>query len=177
MEPLQINSKTLRNEFETPKILENFKYTINSKWKCLTTNPSKRSLAEHPLVSEINIENIILSTNNPTHQTWAKNKLFLSRKLKNFFFFLFSNDDVVKAGGMRIVQHKNPNTERAAKGEQVEVIGLSQNNPIDSVTLSSSPTQKIVTVESSQAAHGFKPAERAESVPHKPLHNINQPRK
>lgn len=72
------------------------------------------------------------------------------------------------------MQHKTPNSDRAAKGEQVEVIGLSQNNPIDSVALSSSPTQNIATVESSQAAHGFKPAV---TVPNKPLNNINQPRK
>lgn len=70
---------------------------------------------------------------------------------------LFSNDDSVKAGGMRIVQHKNPSSERAAKGEHVEVIGLSQNDPIDSVQLSSSPNQKVITVEGNQAAHAFKP--------------------
>lgn len=82
------------------------------------------------------------------------------------------NDAVVKAGGMRIVQHKNPSSERAAK-DPVEVIGLSQNNPIDAVQLSSSPN-KTITIESSQAAHAFKPAA---SVPHKPMNNIQQPRK
>lgn len=75
---------------------------------------------------------------------------------------------------MRIVQHKTPSAERAAKGEPVEVIGLSQNNPIDSVQLSSSPTQKTILIESSQVAHAPKPAS---TVPHKPVNHIQQPRK
>lgn len=76
---------------------------------------------------------------------------------------------------MRIVQHKTPHSERAAKSEPVEVIGLSQNNPIDvDVQLSSSPSQKTIMIESSQVAHAFKPVD---SVPHKPINHIQQPRK
>lgn len=98
-------------------------------------------------------------------------KLFIAKFL---LLVLITNGDVVKAGGMRIVQHKAPNSDREAKSEPVDIIGLSQNNPIDSVQLSTSPSQKPITVESSQAAHGFKPAV---SVPHKPMNNIQQPRK
>ncbi|CRL06302.1 CLUMA_CG018989, isoform A [Clunio marinus] len=80
----------------------------------------------------------------------------------------------VKAGGMRIVQHKTPNTERAARSSPLEVVGFNQNNPIDSVEqISTSPSQKT-TVESSQVAHAPKPPV---SVPHKPMNNIQQPRK
>lgn len=75
---------------------------------------------------------------------------------------------------MRIVQHKTPNTERAAKSEPVDVVGFSQNNPIDSVQMSTSPNQKTITLESGHAAHAHKPAA---SVPHKPMNNIQQPRK
>ena len=76
---------------------------------------------------------------------------------------------------MRIVQHKAPNPERAAKSDPVEVIGFSQNNPLDvNVAPSTSPTQKTIILESSQVAHAMKPAA---NVPNKPLNTINQPRK
>ena len=76
---------------------------------------------------------------------------------------------------MRIVQHKTPNSERAAKSEPVEILGLAQNNPIDTnVTLSSSPNQKTIMTDHAQAAHQHKPAG---AVPHKPVNNIQQPRK
>ncbi|XP_070503290.1 death-associated protein 1 [Chironomus tepperi] len=80
----------------------------------------------------------------------------------------------VKAGGMRIVQHKNPNSERPGK-DPVEVIGLAQNNPLDTaVQLSSSPTQKSPIDTGSHVAHQQKPPI---NVPSKPLNNIQQPRK
>lgn len=74
------------------------------------------------------------------------------------------------------MQHKTPNNERAAKSEPVDVIGMSQNNPIDQAVqeLSTSPDQKALNMENTQASHAFKPAA---SVPHKPMHTINQPRK
>lgn len=76
---------------------------------------------------------------------------------------------------MRIVQHKAPNPERAAKSDPVEVIGLSQNNPLEvNVAPSTSPTQKTIMLESSQVAHAMKPAA---AVPHKTANHINQPRK
>lgn len=76
---------------------------------------------------------------------------------------------------MRIVQHKTPNQERAAKSDPVDVIGLSQNNPLDvNVAPSTSPTQKSIMLESSQIAHAMKPAA---AVPQKPQNHINQPRK
>jgi hypothetical protein len=54
-------------------------------------------------------------------------------------------------------------------------LGLAQNNPLDTaVQLSSSPKQKTITVESSQAAHAPKPPQ-SHSV--KPVNNIQQPRK
>lgn len=112
---------------------------------------------------------LTLNLKNPTHQ--IDRKLFITKFL---LLVLITNGDVVKAGGMRIVQHKAPNSERAAKGEPVDIIGLSQNNPIDSVQLSTSPSQKTMTIESSQAAHAHKPAA---SVPNKPMNNIQQPRK
>lgn len=43
-------------------------------------------------------------------------------------FFVSCDKKKVKAGGMRIVQHKTPNTERPAK-DPVEVIGLSNPPP------------------------------------------------
>lgn len=77
---------------------------------------------------------------------------------------------------MRIVQHKAPATERPAMGEQVEVIGLAQNNPIDQAVVSSSPKEKFITIEQSQAAHIQKPPQQ--NVGHKPNHHtIQQPRK
>lgn len=83
----------------------------------------------------------------------------------------------VKAGGMRIVQHKTPNGERPAK-DPVEVIGLS--NPAPNVN-----TGEVVqhagnnkhnehSVEASQVAHAQKPAAQ---VPQKAVNNIQQPRK
>lgn len=79
---------------------------------------------------------------------------------------------------MRIVQHKTHNSERAAKADPVEIIGFSQNNPIDTnVQLSSSPNQKTITIEGSQVAHANKPAASVVRPNHKPVTHIQQPRK
>ncbi|KFB50134.1 AGAP011832-PA-like protein [Anopheles sinensis] len=83
----------------------------------------------------------------------------------------------VKAGGMRIVQHKNPATERPAK-DPVEVIGLS--NPPPNVNTgevaqaASSTKHSDHSVEASQVAHAQKPPA---VVPNKPVNHIQQPRK
>lgn len=90
-------------------------------------------------------------------------------------FLLFLMNDAVKAGGMRIVQHKTGTKMEPGKSEPVEVIGYSQNNPIDTnVQLSTSPTQRVIVVESSQTSHAYKPAV---IVPHKTVNHIQQPRK
>jgi len=80
----------------------------------------------------------------------------------------------VKAGGMRIVQHKTTHSERAPHSEPVEIIGLNQNNPLDSAVVSSSPNTKGSSVEQHHAAHAPKPPV---VVQHKPQNNIQQPRK
>lgn len=91
--------------------------------------------------------------------------------LQCIVYFLFA----VKAGGMRIVQHKTPNNERAAK-DPVEIVGLSQPGPNiqGDVVLSSSPNSNHQSIEASQAAHHHKPPQ---SIPNKPMNNIQQPRK
>lgn len=78
---------------------------------------------------------------------------------------------------MRIVQHKTATKMEPGKSEPVEVIGFSQNNPIETnVQLSTSPSQKVIMVESSQAAHAIKEPTRS-NVPHRPINHIQQPRK
>lgn len=83
----------------------------------------------------------------------------------------------VKAGGMRIVQHKTPNAERPAK-DPVEVIGLS--NPAPNVNTgevvqsATSNKHSEHSVEASQVAHAQKPPAQ---VPQMAVHNIQQPRK
>lgn len=83
----------------------------------------------------------------------------------------------VKAGGMRIVQHKTPSAERPAK-DPVEVIGLS--NPAPNVNTgevvqsSTSNKHNEHSVEASQVAHAQKPPAQ---IPQKPVNNIQQPRK
>lgn len=106
----------------------------------------------------------------PTHQNdCSKNIVYLQLAL------LLIPVDTVKAGGMRIVQHKTTGKTEAGKSEPVEVIGLSQNNPLDTnVQLSTSPSQKTVVVENNQSAHAHKPPA---SVHSKPANNIQQPRK
>uniref|UniRef100_A0A2M3Z1I1 Death-associated protein 1 n=1 Tax=Anopheles braziliensis TaxID=58242 RepID=A0A2M3Z1I1_9DIPT len=82
----------------------------------------------------------------------------------------------VKAGGMRIVQHKTPSNDRPAK-DPVEVIGLS--NPPPNVNTGevaqAAPSSKSVehSVES-QVAHAQKPPA---AVHQKPVNHIQQPRK
>uniref|UniRef100_A0A182N3W6 Death-associated protein 1 n=1 Tax=Anopheles dirus TaxID=7168 RepID=A0A182N3W6_9DIPT len=83
----------------------------------------------------------------------------------------------VKAGGMRIVQHKTPSTERPAK-DPVEVIGLSNPSPnvntgeVAETAKSSKHTDH--SVEASQVAHAQKPPA---AVHNKPVNHIQQPRK
>ncbi|XP_050089826.1 death-associated protein 1 [Anopheles aquasalis] len=83
----------------------------------------------------------------------------------------------VKAGGMRIVQHKTPSNDRPAK-DPVEVIGLS--NPAPNVNTGevaqAAPSAKSAdhSVEASQVAHAQKPPA---AVHQKPVNHIQQPRK
>ncbi|XP_052873021.1 death-associated protein 1 [Anopheles cruzii] len=83
----------------------------------------------------------------------------------------------VKAGGMRIVQHKTPSNERPAK-DPVEVIGLS--NPAPNVNTgevaqsATNPKTAEHSVEATQVAHAQKPPA---AVHHKPVNHIQQPRK
>ncbi|ETN64672.1 hypothetical protein AND_003576 [Anopheles darlingi] len=83
----------------------------------------------------------------------------------------------VKAGGMRIVQHKTPSNDRPAK-DPVEVIGLS--NPAPNVNTGevaqAAPSSKSAdhSVEASQVAHAQKPPA---AVHQKPVNHIQQPRK
>ncbi|KAG5672341.1 hypothetical protein PVAND_002474 [Polypedilum vanderplanki] len=82
-------------------------------------------------------------------------------------------EPAVKAGGMRIVQHKSGHGHQPGK-DPVEVIGLSQNNPIDQAVqqLSTSPSSKTEHVH--HAAHQPKPPQ---NIPNKPVNNIQQPKK
>lgn len=92
------------------------------------TSQSKRWPAGLQLVREMHL-NFVTFKRKTLSNSSNRLRLFIAEES----FFLFRSCLLlVKAGGMRIVQHKNPSSERAAKGEQVEVIGLSQNNPIDS---------------------------------------------
>lgn len=83
----------------------------------------------------------------------------------------------VKAGGMRIVQHKTPNSERPAK-DPVEVIGLSNPSPnVNTGEVAQSATSakhSDHSVEASQVAHAQKPPA---PVHNKPVNHIQQPRK
>uniref|UniRef100_A0A182FUZ7 Uncharacterized protein n=1 Tax=Anopheles albimanus TaxID=7167 RepID=A0A182FUZ7_ANOAL len=105
----------------------------------------------------------------------------------------------VKAGGMRIVQHKTPSNDRPAK-DPVEVIGLSvsiaitfliENRELHNVRLffqnpapnvntgevaQAAPSSKSAdhSVEASQVAHAQKPPA---AVHQKPVNHIQQPRK
>lgn len=83
----------------------------------------------------------------------------------------------VKAGGMRIVQHKTPNAERPAK-DPVEVIGLSNPPPNvntgEVVQSAANNKHSDHSVEASQVAHAQKPAVH---VPQKAVNHIQQPRK
>jgi len=83
----------------------------------------------------------------------------------------------VKAGGMRIVQHKTPNTERPAKDLE-DVTGLTNppNITPSALTVSGAPTKGNAdyTPEAAQVAHAPKPPQ---NVPQPRVHSINQPRK
>lgn len=114
-----------------------------------------------------------------------------SEKISSSYFH-YSRMPIVKAGGMRIVQHKSPASTQGK--DPVEVIGkfqlfkvkvlcshfsvslgLAQNNPLDTaVQLSTSPSQKTMTLESAHFSHAEKPPQ---SHPYKPVNHIQQPRK
>ncbi|XP_063707954.1 death-associated protein 1 [Culicoides brevitarsis] len=79
----------------------------------------------------------------------------------------------VKAGGMRIVQHKSTNAERPGK-DPVEVIGLSNPAPAvqTDVVATSKDTHNVSHKE--HPAHHQKPVQ---NVPKPVVHNIQQPQK
>uniref|UniRef100_A0A0K8TQ59 Putative death-associated protein 1 n=1 Tax=Tabanus bromius TaxID=304241 RepID=A0A0K8TQ59_TABBR len=83
----------------------------------------------------------------------------------------------VKAGGMRIVQHKNPNPERPAKDAE-DCTGLT--TPVDiaskAVNISGATAKgnSDYTPQAAQVAHSPKPPN---PVNIKPQINIQQPRK
>lgn len=101
----------------------------------------------------------------PTHQASSFHRII---------FFLSIDLVAVKAGGMRIVQHKTPNTERAALSEPVEVVGLSQNNPLDQAVQNVSSSPKSHNLDNQHASHAYKPPA---AVQQKASHHINQPKK
>ncbi|XP_055372659.1 death-associated protein 1 [Condylostylus longicornis] len=82
----------------------------------------------------------------------------------------------VKAGGMRIVQHKNPHPERPAKDAE-DCTGLTQPvNIQNAMSVSGAPAKGNVDYSpaAAQVAHSPKPPNQ---IPHKPINNIQQPRK
>ncbi|XP_037949083.1 death-associated protein 1 [Teleopsis dalmanni] len=81
----------------------------------------------------------------------------------------------VKAGGMRIVQHKTPTIERAAKDAE-DCTGLTQPVAVNTMSVSGAPVKgnSDYTPQAAQVAHSPKPPVH---VPHKPQINIQQPRK
>lgn len=81
----------------------------------------------------------------------------------------------VKAGGMRIVQHKTVSNERPAK-DQEDVTGLTTPVSVDSGTVSGAPVKGNVdyTPEAAKVAHAMKPEKFVNT---KPQINIQQPRK
>ncbi|XP_053964787.1 death-associated protein 1 [Anastrepha obliqua] len=81
----------------------------------------------------------------------------------------------VKAGGMRIVQHKAPNAERPAKDAE-DCTGLTQPVAVNSMSVSGAPVKGNIdyTPQAAQVAHSPKPPS---FVAQKPQINIQQPRK
>uniref|UniRef100_U5EXB4 Death-associated protein 1 n=1 Tax=Corethrella appendiculata TaxID=1370023 RepID=U5EXB4_9DIPT len=84
----------------------------------------------------------------------------------------------VKAGGMRIVQHKTSSNHSSPGKDPVEVIGYS--NPPPNVQtgelVSQTTTQREHhSIEESQAAHHAKPPKAVNN--HAPVNHIQQPRK
>jgi len=81
----------------------------------------------------------------------------------------------VKAGGMRIVQHKSPNNERPAKDAE-DCTGLTQPVTVVSDKISGAHVKGNVeyTPQAAQVAHAPKPPM---PVQQKPQIHIQQPRK
>uniref|UniRef100_A0A1A9WSG1 Death-associated protein 1 n=1 Tax=Glossina brevipalpis TaxID=37001 RepID=A0A1A9WSG1_9MUSC len=81
----------------------------------------------------------------------------------------------VKAGGMRIVQHKQPTTERLPKDAE-DCTGLTQPVIVNTMSVSGAPVRgnSDYTPQAAQVAHCPKPPVH---VPTKPQINIQQPRK
>ncbi|XP_068145278.1 death-associated protein 1 [Drosophila tropicalis] len=81
----------------------------------------------------------------------------------------------LKAGGMRIVQHKASGSERPAKDAE-DCTGLTQPVNVNSASVSGAPVKGNTdfTPASAQVAHSPKPPM---NVQHKPQINIQQPRK
>ncbi|KAH8254417.1 hypothetical protein KR032_010039 [Drosophila birchii] len=81
----------------------------------------------------------------------------------------------LKAGGMRIVQHKTPAAERAPKDAE-DCTGLTQPVAVNSGSVSGAPVKGNTdfTPASAQVAHSHKPPA---AVQQKPLNHIQQPRK
>ncbi|XP_005187706.1 death-associated protein 1-like [Musca domestica] len=88
---------------------------------------------------------------------------------------LAGHPPAVKAGGMRIVQHKTHNSERPAKDAE-DCTGLTQPVSVNTMSVSGAPVKGNVdyTTEAVQVAHTPKPPNHV-SVKH-PI-NIQQPRK
>jgi len=80
----------------------------------------------------------------------------------------------VKAGGMRIVQHKTPNTERPAKAEQEDATGLTSQPNVTPTTGVQDKGLSCYTASAVKVAHEPK-CEKNVAPPR--VHNINQPRK
>ncbi|XP_013102973.1 death-associated protein 1 [Stomoxys calcitrans] len=88
---------------------------------------------------------------------------------------LAGHPPAVKAGGMRIVQHKTHSNERPAKDAE-DCTGLTQPVSVNTMSVSGAPVKGHVdyTTEAVQVAHSPKPPT---FVPAKPNINIQQPRK
>ncbi|XP_067627431.1 death-associated protein 1 [Eurosta solidaginis] len=81
----------------------------------------------------------------------------------------------VKAGGMRIVQHKGSTSERPAKDAE-DCTGLTQPIAVNSTSVSGAPVKgnSDYTPQAAQVAHSPKPPS---FHPNKPQIIIQQPRK
>ncbi|EDV35580.1 uncharacterized protein Dana_GF12400 [Drosophila ananassae] len=81
----------------------------------------------------------------------------------------------LKAGGMRIVQHKAPTSERPPKDAE-DCTGLTQPISVNSASVSGAPVKDNTgfTPASVQVAHSAKPPV---AVQQKPQIHIQQPRK
>ncbi|XP_055855433.1 death-associated protein 1 [Episyrphus balteatus] len=88
---------------------------------------------------------------------------------------LAGHPPAVKAGGMRIVQHKAPNSERPPKDAE-DCTGLTQPVSVNSMSVSGAPVKgnSDYSPQAAQVAHSPKPPDNF-AVKH--TINIQQPRK